>query len=157
MEAHIEEKTKAKRFIYQSKKKVNEQFERKMNDDVNSNRKLHWKEVSKAKGRKVESCSRIKGVNRRVVQGEDEMQKIWKDYYEHQYNINAQEPVGFHICGFDGIRRGNYFGGELISRKEVEVRVGKLKIGKAAYKVKITGEMIKGGSGMDFWDRTLVL
>ena len=34
------------------------------------------------------------------------------------------------MCGFDGIRRGNYFGGEPIGR--VEVRVGKLKNGKAA-------------------------
>ena len=36
------------------------------------------------------------------------------------------------MCGFDGIRRGNYFGGESIGRAEVEVRVGKLKNGKAA-------------------------
>ena len=42
-----------KRCIYQSKKKVNEQFERKMNQDVNGNRKLFWKEVSKVNGRKV--------------------------------------------------------------------------------------------------------
>ena len=33
---------------------------------------------------------------------------------------------------FDGIRRGNYFGREPIGRAEVEVRVGKLKNGKAA-------------------------
>ena len=33
---------------------------------------------------------------------------------------------------FDGVRRGNYFGGKAIRRTEVEVRVGKLKNGKAA-------------------------
>ena len=33
---------------------------------------------------------------------------------------------------FNGIRRGNYFGGEHIGRAEVEVRVGKLKNGKVA-------------------------
>ena len=49
------------------------------------------------------------------------------------------------MCGFDGIQRGNYFGGEPIARAEVEVRVGKLKNRKAAGKDKITGEMIKGG------------
>ena len=48
------------------------------------------------------------------------------------------------MCGFDGIRRGNYFGGEQIRRTEVEVRVGKLKKGKAADKDKVTGEIIKG-------------
>ena len=36
------------------------------------------------------------------------------------------------MCDFDGIRRGSYFGGEPIGRAEVELRVGKLKNGKAA-------------------------
>ena len=44
----------------------------------------------------------------------------------------------------DGVWRGNYSGGELIRRIEVEVRVGKLKNGKAAGKDEVTGEMIKG-------------
>ena len=38
-------------------KEVNKQFERKMNQDVDGNRKFFWK-VSKVNGRKVESCSR---------------------------------------------------------------------------------------------------
>ena len=38
------------------------------------------------------------------------------------------------MCGFDGIQRGNYFGGEPIGKAEVEVRVGKLKNGKVAGK-----------------------
>ena len=44
-----------------------------------------------------------------------------------------------------GIWRGNYFGEDPTERAEVEVRVGKLKNGKAASKDEITGEMIKGG------------
>ena len=44
----------------------------------------------------------------------------------------------------DGLRKGNYFGEEPIRRAEVQVRVGKLKNGKAAGKDEITGEMIKG-------------
>ena len=71
-----EEKRKVKRCIYQSKKKVNEQFERKMNEDVNGNKRLFWKEVSNSKGGKVESCSRIKDGNGRLAQGKDEVQKI---------------------------------------------------------------------------------
>ena len=43
MEAYREEKRKVKRCIYQSKEKVNEQFGRKMNENVNVNRKLFWK------------------------------------------------------------------------------------------------------------------
>ena len=60
-------------YIYQSKNKVNEQFGRKVNEDVNGNRKLFWKEVSNAKGGKVESCYRIKDGNGRLAQGEEEV------------------------------------------------------------------------------------
>ena len=42
MQAYREEKSKVKRFIYQIKKK--------MNEDVNGNRKLFLKEMSNAKG-----------------------------------------------------------------------------------------------------------
>ena len=49
------------------------------------------------------------------------------------------------MCGFDGIQRGNYYGGEPIGRAEVEFRVGKLKNEKAPHKDEITGERIKSG------------
>ena len=49
------------------------------------------------------------------------------------------------MCGFDGIHRGNYFGGEPIGRVEVEVRVGKLNNRNTVGKDEITGEMLKGG------------
>ena len=38
IEAYREKKRKVKRYIYQSKKRVHEQFGRKMNEDVNGNR-----------------------------------------------------------------------------------------------------------------------
>ena len=63
---------------------------------MNGNRKLFWKEVSNAKGRKMASCSRIKDGNGRLAQGEDGVRKIWKEYFEDQ-----------STCGFDRIRRGN--------------------------------------------------
>ena len=46
-------KRKVKRCIYQSKKEVQGEFGRKMNQDVNGNRKLFWKEVCKVNGGKV--------------------------------------------------------------------------------------------------------
>ena len=61
METCREEKREVKRCIYQSKKKANEQFGRKMNENVNGSRKLFWKEVSNPKGGKGEICSRLKG------------------------------------------------------------------------------------------------
>ena len=69
MKAYKEEERKVKKCIYQSKKKVNEQFGRKMNEDMNGNRKLFQKEVRNMKGGKVESCSRIKDENGRLAQG----------------------------------------------------------------------------------------
>ena len=43
MEAYREEKRKVEMCIYQSKKELIEQFGRKINQDVNGNRKLFWK------------------------------------------------------------------------------------------------------------------
>ena len=56
------------------------------------------------------------------------------------------------MCGFEGIQRGNYFGGEPIGGAEVEVRVGKVKNGNTAGKDEITGKIIKvGGDRLVDW------
>ena len=107
-------KRKVKRYINQSKKEVQEQFGRKKNQDVNGNRKLFWKELSKSNGGKVENSNRIKDGNGRLVLEDVEVRRICKEYYEDLYNIDTQEQVAVHMCGFDGVRRGNYFGGEPI-------------------------------------------
>ena len=44
-----------------------------MNENVNGNRKLFWKEVSSAKAGKVENCSRIKDGNGKLAQGEEKV------------------------------------------------------------------------------------
>ena len=50
-------KIKVKRFIYHSKKEIREQFLRKMNQDVNGNRKL----LGKLKNRKAAGKDEVKG------------------------------------------------------------------------------------------------
>ena len=87
----------------------------------------------------MENCSRIKDVTKRLAQVEEEVRRIWKEYFEDLYNVDTQDQVAVHMCDFDGIRKGNYFGGELNGRAEVEVRVGKLKNIKAADKDEIIG------------------
>ena len=47
---------------------------------------------------------------------------IWKDYFDHLYNVDTQEIAGAHMCGFDDIQRDTYFGGESTKRTEVEIR-----------------------------------
>ena len=54
MEAYKEEKKKIKSCMCQSKKEVNEQFRRKMNEDLIKNRKQFWKEESRADEKKEE-------------------------------------------------------------------------------------------------------
>ena len=77
-----------------------------------------------------------------------EIQKKWevdtgrersaKDYFEELCNIDTQEKVEVHMCGFDGAWRVNYALGEPIRRTEVEVRVGNHKNGKAAGNDEVT-------------------
>ena len=70
------------------------------------------------------------------------MRKTWKEYFKDLHNIDTQEEVAIHMCGFDGIRRGNYFEGEPIERDEVEV----------TGKDEITVEMINcGGERVVGW------
>ena len=61
---------------------------------------------------------------------EVEVRSIGKGYFEDLYNIDTPEQVAVHTCDFDGVRRGNYFGGE----SEGQVRVEKLKNGEDAGK-----------------------
>ena len=49
------------------------------------------------------------------------------------------------MCGFDGVRRGNYFGREPIRKIKEEARVGNLKNGKAVSKDEVAGKMVKDG------------
>ena len=58
------------------KKEVNEQFVMEMNQDVEENKKLFWKEVSKVNEGKVENCFRIKDRNERLKLGEHELRSI---------------------------------------------------------------------------------
>ena len=90
-----------------------------MNQAVNENRNLSWKEVENAE---VENCNRIKNRTGRLAVGENAV----------------------NMCLFYGAKRGNYFGREPVNRTEVEVKVKmkKLKHSKAAGKNEVTAEMI---------------
>ena len=46
----------------------------------------------------MESCSRVKDGNGSLAPEEDEERKIWKEYFENLYNIDAQEEVSVHMC-----------------------------------------------------------
>ena len=126
---------------------MNEQFGRRMNEDVQGSRKLFWKEV-----RKIKTESESKGNLQRImnrdgnfVMNETDVKRVWREHFENLHNFGRNEEVTVNACGFDGIRRNRYFGNEAISKDEVRGRVKKLKNGKAAGIDGITGEMIKNG------------
>ena len=61
-------------------------------------------------GAKVDSCSRMKDSDRRLAPGDYEVRSIWKDYFEGLYNLDTEKEEVVHMCIFDGVQRGNYFG-----------------------------------------------
>ena len=91
----------------------------------------------------------------RIEMEEVEVWRIWKEYFEDLYNIDTQEQFAVHMCGFDGVWRGNYFGRELIMRTKVEAWVGKLKNGEAAGKNEVTEKIKGGGDRVVDWIWTL--
>ena len=48
--------------------------------------------MSNAKGGKLESCSRINDGNGRLAQVEDEVRKVWKEYFKDQYGYSGRGP-----------------------------------------------------------------
>ena len=47
-----------------------------------------------SRGGKVESCSRVKDGNGRLVLDEAEVRRIWKEYYKDLYNIDYYYYLG---------------------------------------------------------------
>ena len=78
MEAYREERKNVKTYIYKSEEEMNEQFGKKMNEDVTGNNKNTVLDggVSKANRGKAESCSTIKDENGRFALEEVEMRRI---------------------------------------------------------------------------------
>ena len=58
--------------VYKEEKKINEQFGRRMNGDVEGNRKLFWMEARKAKRENKELLQKIVDVNGVCVSDETE-------------------------------------------------------------------------------------
>ena len=99
MEYYKDEKKKVKICIYQSKKEVQEEFGRKMNQDVNGNRKLFWKEVTMMNRGKMENSNKIKDGNGRLVLKEAEI---------------------VHMSGFDGVRTGTTSGESRLGERRLK-------------------------------------
>ena len=136
----------AKRDVERCKIEANERLGRKMNDDLNGNVKLFWKEVRKANGSTKSGCKRIKGRDGSMLIEEDDVKNRWREYFESLFNVRANADINVNMCGFGGVRRSLYLGRECISKDEVTRAMRKLKNGKASCVDEVTAEMLKGGS-----------
>ena len=99
MKVYKGEKRNVKMSIYLSKKEVNKQFG-KMIQDVGGNRKLLWKEVGEVNGENMENYNSIEDRNGRLAVGEDEVRKTWKDYFEDLYEMYIQQQSSPHVRGW---------------------------------------------------------
>ena len=88
-------------------------------------------------GREVESCGRRKNRNEGLSVGEGVVRRTWSEYFEDLCNMDTEEQVMVHMCGFGGGRRGSFLGGDAVGRAEMEVRVKKLKNGKEAVRIRL--------------------
>ena len=88
LEIYKDEMRAVKRCKYHSKKKTNEEFVRKMNQNANGNRKIFLKEEGKANGRKLENFSRIKKKKQNWESGSGSGE-TWEEYFEDLYNITT--------------------------------------------------------------------
>src|SRR5678815_3502330 len=117
--------------IRRRKQEVNEQFERRMNGDLQWNRKLFWREARKVKNENMGNLLRIMNRVGAFVTDEMDVRGVWKEHFKNLYSIGSNEVI-VNMCGFDGARRDRYFRDEVISKEEVMGRVRKLKNGKSA-------------------------
>ena len=145
MDVYREERKKTKRCISMRKREVNEQFGKKMNEDIHGNKKLFWKEVRKVGKERNGNFSNIMNRNGTLVTEESEVRGVWREYFENLHKVGSNEEVIVNDQGFECLGRNGYLGVEDITREEVVGRVRKLKNGKSAGIDEISGEMIKHG------------
>ena len=106
--------------------------------------------MSNAKGEKVESCSRIKEGNRKLAQGEDEVQKIWKEYFEICITLILSNRLQSTYVALMGFREVSISKESQLEELRLKLRVS-IKNERAVGKDKIKGEMIKGGGVTGWW------
>src|SRR5678816_3272894 len=95
LELYKEEKRNTKRCIRRRKQEVNEQFGRRMNEDIQGNRKLFWKEARKVKNENKGNLLRIMNRDGAFVTHEMDVRGVWKEHFENLHNINSNEAVSY--------------------------------------------------------------
>src|SRR5678815_67152 len=98
LELYKEEKRNTKRCICRRKEEVNKQFGRRMNGDIQGNRKLFWKEARKVKNENKGNLLRIMNRDGVFVTDEIDVRGVWKEHFENLYNIGSNKEVIVTVC-----------------------------------------------------------
>ena len=72
-----------------------------MNQDINGNKKLFWKEMGKKKEREVENFIRIKV---RLAVEKVDVQETWEDYLKKLYKVKLKSWLQL-MCSFEDPRQ----------------------------------------------------
>ncbi len=83
-------KNRVRELIKESKRRVDEEFGRKLSQNFSENKKLFWKEVKKARGGEKSGDVKMRGEDGELVGGDSELKEIWKSYFEQLMNNEAE-------------------------------------------------------------------
>ncbi len=83
-------KKRARELIDETKRRVDEEFGRKLSRNFSENKQLFWTEVKKVRGGEKNGDVRMRGEDGELVGGERELKGIWKGYFEQLMNNEAE-------------------------------------------------------------------
>ncbi len=79
-------KNRVRELIEESKRRMDEEFGRKLSQNFSENKKLFWKEVKKVRGEERSGDVRMRREDGDLVGSESELKGIWKGYFEQLMN-----------------------------------------------------------------------
>ncbi len=130
------------RELIENKRRVDEEFGRKLSQNFSENKKLFCKEVKQVRGGERSGDVRMRGEDGELVGGESKLKGIWKGYFEKLMNNEAEGEAVVTSMGTVA-SRGRVSMQREIDRSEIWKAIAKLKCGKVTGMDGITAEMMK--------------
>ncbi|XP_047112420.1 uncharacterized protein LOC124789170 [Schistocerca piceifrons] len=146
---YIEEKKKCKEIVETAKKKAWEEYTKKLEEDVKSNKKMFYK-MMKNKRKASEVPVKMETEDGTIIEDSGNIKDLWKEHFKKL--LNAEEQVHEETTNNGEIERS--WEGELgqITREEMEKAVKKMNGGKAPGPDEVSVNMIRaaGPVGMQW-------
>ncbi len=137
-------KKRVRELIEESKRRVDEEFGRKLGENFIENKKLVWNEVKRVRGGERGGSVRMRREDGELIGDGSELKGLWKGYFEQLKNNEAEGEAVETSMGIEA-GRGWFPMQRDIGRLEVEGAITRLKCEKAAGLDGITAEMFKYG------------